>query len=110
MDDYLFRQYVQECRVVQEETKYLEIFNYSVGGGLFSSHQPRRLTKTTNNESSFRIRFIILARSIFSRQMNLKISFIDGYVFHPSHLPQDGCANPGRGRLRRQIYVWERRS
>ncbi len=32
MDDYLFRQYVNECRVVQEETKYVEIFNYSVGG------------------------------------------------------------------------------
>ncbi|EGX97118.1 hypothetical protein CCM_01777 [Cordyceps militaris CM01] len=29
MDDYLFRQYVNECRVVHEETKYLEIFNYS---------------------------------------------------------------------------------
>ncbi|OAQ97889.1 hypothetical protein LLEC1_01514 [Akanthomyces lecanii] len=29
MDDYLFRQYVNECRVVQEETKYVEIFNYS---------------------------------------------------------------------------------
>lgn len=32
MDDYLFRQYVNECRVVHEETKYVEIFNYSVGG------------------------------------------------------------------------------
>ncbi|KAH8716074.1 hypothetical protein HC256_004857 [Beauveria bassiana] len=29
MDDYLFRQYVNECRVVYEETKYVEIFNYS---------------------------------------------------------------------------------
>ncbi|KAJ3473033.1 hypothetical protein NLG97_g10556 [Lecanicillium saksenae] len=29
MEDYLFRTYVQECRVVQEETKYVEIFNYS---------------------------------------------------------------------------------
>ncbi|KAJ6788656.1 hypothetical protein PWT90_04965 [Aphanocladium album] len=29
MEDYLFRTYVQECRVVEEETKYVEIFNYS---------------------------------------------------------------------------------
>ncbi|TQW10350.1 Magnesium transport protein CorA, transmembrane region [Cordyceps javanica] len=29
MDDYLFRQYVNECRVVHEETTYVEIFNYS---------------------------------------------------------------------------------
>lgn len=30
MDDYMFRYYVDECRVVKEDTHYLEIFNYSV--------------------------------------------------------------------------------
>lgn len=30
MDDYMFRQYVDECRVVDEATSYVEIFNYSV--------------------------------------------------------------------------------
>ncbi|KAH6998699.1 hypothetical protein BKA56DRAFT_665262 [Ilyonectria sp. MPI-CAGE-AT-0026] len=29
MDDYMFRYYVDECRVVKEDTHYLEIFNYS---------------------------------------------------------------------------------
>ncbi|KAH7170347.1 hypothetical protein EDB81DRAFT_837221 [Dactylonectria macrodidyma] len=29
MDDYMFRYYVNECRVVQEDTSYLEILNYS---------------------------------------------------------------------------------
>ncbi|KAK4123725.1 hypothetical protein N657DRAFT_645313 [Parathielavia appendiculata] len=29
MDDYMFRSYVTECKCVQEETQYLEIFNYS---------------------------------------------------------------------------------
>ncbi|KAF7547798.1 hypothetical protein G7Z17_g7492 [Cylindrodendrum hubeiense] len=29
MDDYMFRYYVDECRVVEEDTSYLEIFNYS---------------------------------------------------------------------------------
>jgi hypothetical protein len=32
MDDYMFRSYVAECKCVQEETQYLEIFNYSVSG------------------------------------------------------------------------------
>ena len=37
MDDYLFRHYIDECRVVHESTSYLEIFNYSVGvGGLLA--------------------------------------------------------------------------
>ncbi|TQV99979.1 Mg2+ transporter protein, CorA-like/Zinc transport protein ZntB [Cordyceps javanica] len=43
MDDYLFRQYVNECRVVHEETTYVEIFNYSVGGNL--SLENRRFEK-----------------------------------------------------------------
>lgn len=30
MDDYLFRHFVDECRVVYEATGYVEIFNYSV--------------------------------------------------------------------------------
>lgn len=30
MDDYMFRHYVDECRVVDEATSYVEIFNYSV--------------------------------------------------------------------------------
>ncbi|KAF4506699.1 hypothetical protein G6O67_006754 [Ophiocordyceps sinensis] len=29
MDDYMFRHYVDECRVVDEATSYVEIFNYS---------------------------------------------------------------------------------
>ncbi|KAF5026074.1 hypothetical protein F66182_1866 [Fusarium sp. NRRL 66182] len=29
MDDFLFRHYVDQCRVVKEETSYVEIFNYS---------------------------------------------------------------------------------
>ncbi|KAL2271696.1 hypothetical protein VTJ83DRAFT_1067 [Remersonia thermophila] len=29
MDDYMFRTYVTDCKVVQEATSYLEIFNYS---------------------------------------------------------------------------------
>ncbi|KAF4981629.1 hypothetical protein FZEAL_2598 [Fusarium zealandicum] len=29
MDDYMFRYYVNECRVVNEETSYVEVFNYS---------------------------------------------------------------------------------
>ncbi|KAH6850236.1 hypothetical protein B0I37DRAFT_413649 [Chaetomium sp. MPI-CAGE-AT-0009] len=29
MDDYMFKTYVAECKCVQEETSYLEIFNYS---------------------------------------------------------------------------------
>ncbi|KAM4060193.1 corA-like Mg2+ transporter protein [Hirsutella rhossiliensis] len=29
MDDYMFRHYVDECRVVEEATSYVEIFNYS---------------------------------------------------------------------------------
>jgi hypothetical protein len=30
MDEYMFRQFVDECRVVEEVTTYIEIFNYSV--------------------------------------------------------------------------------
>ncbi|KAH6610705.1 magnesium transport [Trichoderma cornu-damae] len=29
MDDYMFKYYVEECRVVDEKTSYVEIFNYS---------------------------------------------------------------------------------
>ncbi|RCI14799.1 hypothetical protein L249_6472 [Ophiocordyceps polyrhachis-furcata BCC 54312] len=29
MDDYMFRHYVGECRVVEEATSYLELLNYS---------------------------------------------------------------------------------
>lgn len=29
MDDYMFRQYVDECRVVSEHTSNFEILNYS---------------------------------------------------------------------------------
>ncbi|KAJ6446544.1 magnesium transport protein CorA, transmembrane region [Purpureocillium lavendulum] len=29
MDDYMFRYYIDECRVVDEATTYIEIFNYS---------------------------------------------------------------------------------
>ncbi|KAM0343276.1 hypothetical protein ACHAPU_008726 [Fusarium lateritium] len=29
MDDYLFRYYVEQCRVVKEDTSYVELFNYS---------------------------------------------------------------------------------
>ncbi|KAK4223716.1 hypothetical protein QBC38DRAFT_512226 [Podospora fimiseda] len=29
MDDYMFRQYVDECKFVEEATSYLEIFNYT---------------------------------------------------------------------------------
>jgi hypothetical protein len=32
MDDYMFRSYVAEFTCVEEETGYLEIFNYTVGG------------------------------------------------------------------------------
>lgn len=38
MEDYLFRHYVDQCRVVKEETSYVEIFNYSV-----SHHLHKRL-------------------------------------------------------------------
>ena len=30
MDDYMFRSYVADFKCVQEETSYLEIFNYTV--------------------------------------------------------------------------------
>lgn len=30
MDDYMFRSHLQKCKYVHEETRYLEIFNYSV--------------------------------------------------------------------------------
>ncbi|KAK0673834.1 hypothetical protein QBC41DRAFT_265485 [Cercophora samala] len=30
MDDYMFKSYVADCKVAQEATSYLEIFNYSV--------------------------------------------------------------------------------
>jgi hypothetical protein len=30
MEDYLFRHYVDQCRVVKEETSYIQVFNYSV--------------------------------------------------------------------------------
>lgn len=30
MDDYMFKYFVDECRVVEEKTSYIEIFNYSV--------------------------------------------------------------------------------
>ena len=30
MDDYLFMEHVRSCRVVHEDTRYLEIFNYEV--------------------------------------------------------------------------------
>lgn len=30
MDDYMFKFFVDECRVVEEKTSYIEIFNYSV--------------------------------------------------------------------------------
>lgn len=30
MDEYMFRFFVDECRVVDERTSYVEIFNYSV--------------------------------------------------------------------------------
>ncbi|KAF5644608.1 magnesium transport transmembrane region [Fusarium tjaetaba] len=29
MEDYLFRHYVDQCRVVKEETSYIQVFNYS---------------------------------------------------------------------------------
>ncbi|KAF4457546.1 hypothetical protein F53441_596 [Fusarium austroafricanum] len=29
MDEYLFRHYVDQCRVVKEETSYVQVFNYS---------------------------------------------------------------------------------
>jgi hypothetical protein len=39
MDDYMFRSYVTECKCVQEETQYLEIFNYSVSFPEVSAHR-----------------------------------------------------------------------
>lgn len=30
MDDYMFRSHLQKCKYVYEDTRYLEIFNYSV--------------------------------------------------------------------------------
>lgn len=30
MDDYMFRQHIEDCQTVEEKTTYLEIFNYSV--------------------------------------------------------------------------------
>lgn len=33
MDDYMFKFFVDECRVVEEKTSYVEIFNYSVSAG-----------------------------------------------------------------------------
>ena len=32
MDEYLFRQFLDECREVSEATSYVEILNYSVSG------------------------------------------------------------------------------
>lgn len=31
MDDYLFQFHVEKCRHILEETRYLKIYNYSVG-------------------------------------------------------------------------------
>lgn len=30
MDEYMFKFFVDECRVVEEKTSYVEIFNYTV--------------------------------------------------------------------------------
>jgi hypothetical protein len=35
MDDYMFKNHVQGCKNVVENTSYLEIFNYSVGNFLY---------------------------------------------------------------------------
>jgi hypothetical protein len=48
MDDYMFRSYVADFKCVQEETSYLEIFNYTVSWsrsfldviGAFTDNQP----------------------------------------------------------------------
>lgn len=32
MEEYMFREFLDECREVTEKTSYLEIFNYSVSG------------------------------------------------------------------------------
>lgn len=39
MDDYMFRDYVTECKCVEEATSYLEIFNYTVSFHPFFLHQ-----------------------------------------------------------------------
>lgn len=42
MDDYMFKFFVDECRVVEEKTSYIEIFNYSVSCDLdIRSFRPR---------------------------------------------------------------------
>ncbi|KAM7223811.1 hypothetical protein V8F06_000827 [Rhypophila decipiens] len=40
MDDYMFQQYVQDCKCVEEATSYLEIYNYS-DGSLNTSEEHR---------------------------------------------------------------------
>ncbi|PHH61113.1 hypothetical protein CDD81_775 [Ophiocordyceps australis] len=43
MDEYFFGQFMQECRVVDEVTSYLEIFNYS--DAKYDSHEEHPLPK-----------------------------------------------------------------
>lgn len=44
MDDYMFKYFVDECRVVEEKTSYIEIFNYSVSCvfGIYAALHLRR--------------------------------------------------------------------
>jgi len=39
MDDYMFNYYVSKCKYLHEDTRYVEIFNYSVSRQLLSSDQ-----------------------------------------------------------------------
>ncbi|KFA78014.1 hypothetical protein S40288_05232, partial [Stachybotrys chartarum IBT 40288] len=42
MDDYMFKYFVDECRVVHEDTSYIEIFNYT--NSLYNSFEEHALT------------------------------------------------------------------
>lgn len=64
MEDYLFRHFVDECRVVHEATSYLEIFNYSVGGLLTHFHPPPMVRGSLTLVCVNRIPSLIRARSM----------------------------------------------
>ena len=63
MDEYLFRQFVDECREVSEATSYVEILNYSVSGRAGRIHHTRWKMRAANLFDC-RMRRLIRVRSM----------------------------------------------
>ena len=75
MDDYMFKSHVQSCKNVVEATSYLEILNYSVCSSQ-AVFDTRAGGMKTNSKR--RIHHTTAWKSIPSRTMSLRTSYIDG--------------------------------